>query len=753
MPENNIVSVFAGVKPAPIGEIDWMTVLQNIQSDKYRVEIEKVRSLSDPVERRQQKTRLPAVTFGGNFSGRRNMENCLSPTGFLTIDIDHVENIEPIFSSLSQDEHIWFIFRSPSGDGLKCAVRAEGIKTDDDIKKLYAASERYLSETYNVKIDPTSKDISRLTFVSWDPQLFINPNPFYFQFEKWLKPTEQKFYVPPEQNNGGRAKYGQEVLSSCCQEISSSAAGNQHNTRLRMARLVGGYIASGLIEESQALSELENAVKASGAKLVHQAMDTILDGINYGKQAPLQPKERDPIRKKDDIQYYCDPDEAFIETHPHVDVVDIVDVVDSDDKCGQVWTSCGHLVDSVKSDITEKTSKTPFNLASEIKNWIENSTGCFTCEQIDREFGLNSRVEKKNRSTILARAISTKLIKKDRNIPGKFQIIDRAIDEIDIFNTDIETFDMVMPFDLHRYCQIPKKGIIMVAGSFDSGKTALIMNILMANLKKPFQTAYLSSEMGGPEIRIRLNKFKNLNLEDLRGVKFVSRSTDQGSYIESHNPDGLTLIDYLEEDSGEYFKLPSLIRGIFDSLNDGIAVVGIQKHTESDYGRGGQGTVEKARLSLTVDKIGLVGDDLVSAVKVIKIKNWIRKNLSYHELHFKIKNGSEIEPISDWMPCSTVNRKLCLAQYQTVATSKNHERKKEQMDGWMFTFKTTSGKLVGIDFETFEAWQETYSNLDLSKSLTRISESTMKSGWLKEKWIFQIIGMLEKENEKAKKNG
>jgi len=205
---NDIISIFSGIKPAPIGETDWMTVLKNIQSDKYREAIEKVRAIPDPVARREQKTKLQAVTFGGNFSKRRNMENCLSPTGFLTIDIDHVENIEPIFKSLSQDEHIWFIFRSPSGDGLKCAVRAEGIKTDDDIKKLYQASERYLIETYNVKIDPTSKDISRLTFVSWDPQLFINPNPFYFQFEKWLKPTEQKFYIPPEQNNGWKAKYG-----------------------------------------------------------------------------------------------------------------------------------------------------------------------------------------------------------------------------------------------------------------------------------------------------------------------------------------------------------------------------------------------------------------------------------------------------------------------------------------------------------------------------------------------------------------
>ena len=156
MPENNIVSVFAGIKPAPIGETDWMTVLKNIQSDKYRTAIEKVRSIQDPVKRREQKTKLPSVTFNGCFSPSRNRQNVLTATGFLTIDIDHVQNLDSIRASLSQDEHIWFIFTSPSGDGLKCAVRSEGIKTDDDIKKVYQAAERYLSETYNVKIDPTS---------------------------------------------------------------------------------------------------------------------------------------------------------------------------------------------------------------------------------------------------------------------------------------------------------------------------------------------------------------------------------------------------------------------------------------------------------------------------------------------------------------------------------------------------------------------------------------------------------------------
>jgi hypothetical protein len=99
-----------------------MTVIKAIQSDKYRAEVQAIRAEADTVAKRELKTKLPAVTFGGNFTKRRNMDNCLSATGFLTIDIDHVQNLDSIFKSLSQDEHIWFIFRSPSAMAARSAA-------------------------------------------------------------------------------------------------------------------------------------------------------------------------------------------------------------------------------------------------------------------------------------------------------------------------------------------------------------------------------------------------------------------------------------------------------------------------------------------------------------------------------------------------------------------------------------------------------------------------------------------------------
>jgi hypothetical protein len=122
---NNIVSIFSGVKPLPIGETDWISVIENIRSDKYQKAIEDGRKIADINVYREYKKKLPAVTFCANFSKNRDKHNVLAATGFLIPDLDHLPDVDATFDLLSQDENIWFIFRSPSGTGLKCQRRPE----------------------------------------------------------------------------------------------------------------------------------------------------------------------------------------------------------------------------------------------------------------------------------------------------------------------------------------------------------------------------------------------------------------------------------------------------------------------------------------------------------------------------------------------------------------------------------------------------------------------------------------------------
>jgi putative DNA primase/helicase len=291
---SNDISIYSGAKqPTPTSRTTWQNSIDAIMSDRFRPLIEKIRAEADEDERRELKKRLPAVTFAGLFS-KRNKEEIVTPTGFITADLDHLgDQLPEIRAMLERDPLVWFIFISPSGDGLKAGIRTRGIKTDDDHKKLYAAVELYFLEVYGIKIDPSCKDICRLTFLSHDPAAHINEDANYFDVVAWTTESEVEPFEqpepPPQENrdNGWKARYGAKVLESSCRKIRESLPTQQHHTRLNMGRLIGGYIASGFIEEAEALTALENAVRESGAKRMRAAMLTVRDGIEYGKRDPI----------------------------------------------------------------------------------------------------------------------------------------------------------------------------------------------------------------------------------------------------------------------------------------------------------------------------------------------------------------------------------------------------------------------------------------------------------------------------------
>ena len=159
----------------------------------------------------------------------------------------------------------------------------------------------------------------------------------------------------------------------------------------------------------------------------------------------------------------------------------------------------------------------------------------------------------------------------------------------------------------------------------------MILNIAKLNLSQKYKKMYLASEMAGGEILSRLSKFKDVSLDNwCENLHIAERSHDFQSVVEAHNRDGLTLIDYLEEIDGEYNKITSQIRSVYDALGAGVAVIGIQKRTDSDIARGGQGTLEKSRMYVAIDSICVVDDQPICAIKIIKLKSWINKNLNYH---------------------------------------------------------------------------------------------------------------------------
>jgi KaiC/GvpD/RAD55 family RecA-like ATPase len=294
------ISAYHGVKEKPVKTTSWGKAIINIRSGKYEEPINSVRSIRDSDAYRRAKTKLPSVTFGGVFSPVRNKKNIKLPTGFIVADIDHLQNAKKVFNDLTDDEHVWFAFISPGGDGIKCGLRSETVSCDAEHKQFYSAVERYFQDVYDISIDPACKDISRLTFMSCDPGAYVNESACYFDHSEWSETLdpEPRPATSTTETNPKKQKYGAKVLAGACDKIRNSQPGNQHQTRLEQATLTGGFISTGYIDRGRALNELERAVSDSGAQDMRAAMKDITDGIIYGEAKPLDPIEEQAAERE-----------------------------------------------------------------------------------------------------------------------------------------------------------------------------------------------------------------------------------------------------------------------------------------------------------------------------------------------------------------------------------------------------------------------------------------------------------------------
>lgn len=292
-------------------------------------------------------------------------------------------------------------------------------------------------------------------------------------------------------------------------------------------------------------------------------------------------------------------------------------------------------IDSFHQIVAEQIKQHEENLISsslsEIREWLSLQDGVFTMSELYREFGLTDKNNRTQRRILLKALVEDDTIRRVPDRPGIYKTVDKSANVIDYKNANSgNVYNVLWPLGIHQYVKLFPKNIAIIAGSSNSGKTAYLLNFALQN-STMHKIRYISSEMGPEELRSRLDLF-GCNISVWDKISFYDKSSDFSSLV---HPDELNIIDYLEI-SDNFFSIGAEIKLIYDKLKSGIAVIAIQKKSSSTYARGGEFTLEKARLYLTIDP---------NLVKIIKGKNWAipGENPKDKEFPFKLVNGCDFQ--------------------------------------------------------------------------------------------------------------
>lgn len=266
-------------------------VLSAIRDGKYRERVEMIRSAESDDNKRALKSNLPCVLFSGEFnkpitktnaSGKeyisyRDDKSITKHSGFVPIDIDDVDNIDEVKNEISKNQHIYALWKSASGNGLHGIVKiGDGNKHDQHYRALLKSIKG---------LDSTAQNISRVLYVSYDPDMYINTtSEVFYDIEIEEQRTHARIIT-----GDGNTDY--KKIDIACRMIRNASDGSKHNTLLRAANLMGGYIATKTVEYDIALNILNHEINKRSIEDPKLAHKTIEDGIRHGMAMPISEVE------------------------------------------------------------------------------------------------------------------------------------------------------------------------------------------------------------------------------------------------------------------------------------------------------------------------------------------------------------------------------------------------------------------------------------------------------------------------------
>jgi len=470
------------------------------------------------------------------------------------------------------------------GDWLDGALAATGL---DGL--LHGVDVPILRDTARLFFLPATPEGCPVDVFDFDGYLLDVPVP-----EPKAEEQPRRVEIPRVEADSPVEKYVAEAVEAECERVATAGKGQRNHALNSAAFNLGTLVGAGVLDQHDAASRLEAAAamsdltKDDGTAAVDS---TIRSGLESGKRKPRDMSDIGQRRKRDD-------------------------------------------------DVPAEHRDPPKVEDGAIERWIRQKAGIWNVQQLDRDLGLRGADAATRRDAVIEKLVEAGDIARHNDRTDQYRPVDKTLTPILLSAKQLgHELPVILPFGLSEYVRVMPKNIIVIAGESNTGKTALGLRIALDNAKS-FSVRYLSSEMSEQELNERAVLFAPLEDWPTHRVHFFERTRD---FHEALLPNDVNIIDYLEIHGGEFSKIADYIRSIHDKLDRGVAFIMLQKGTGAEMGRGGDLSIEKARLYLSLFHEIKTADGVIVRAKVKKAKLFRKgMNPDGRELYCEVVSGHRI---------------------------------------------------------------------------------------------------------------
>jgi len=284
--------------PADCRIVDIEDVFTEIREGKFVDDVNDIRSwtkvlattddkeVKESLEnsKKEKKDALDGIVFSGEFS-YRNKTGIEESNGLMVLDFDHV-NVDYVKSELKQKDYIYACWTSPSGDGVKALLKMDKPTKDaDEYRKAYHS---VYADLIHLGADTSGKDISRLCYQSYDPDIYVNNDSVPYKAKEI------------------------DVMRRPLEFIKNCPEGEKHHHLVKASHWAGGLVKEGLITAQDAGIKLYEEICKKDINDHDGAKKTIMDGLREGSNKKLPDNLIPKAQEKEDTVLDRYPALSFI---------------------------------------------------------------------------------------------------------------------------------------------------------------------------------------------------------------------------------------------------------------------------------------------------------------------------------------------------------------------------------------------------------------------------------------------------------